>query len=192
MDHDFTSSTFDDEPFQQHETLATSANFACPACQSRRTIPRDTGKKAGAAIGTVAGAAGGISGALSGAVTGTEIGMAMAAAVTATTPFGIVAGAVLGALSGGIAGCRSTSKPLLFNRSQAEHHGQSHTIGSRAHARIRQFMPPGEAPGATASRNHRTRSLWPDAHLAALTCTDQAPGDVAALPVKSATEEAGP
>ncbi|WP_093178580.1 hypothetical protein [Variovorax sp. YR266] len=82
MDHDFTSTTFDDEPFPQHETRATSANFACPACQSPRTIPRDTGKKAGAAIGTVAGAAGGISGALSGAVTGTEIGMAMAASAT--------------------------------------------------------------------------------------------------------------
>ena len=105
MDHDFPSSAFDDEPFPQHETRATSANFACPACHSQRTIPRDTGKKADAAIGTVAGAAGGISGALSGAVTGIEVGMAMAAAATAATPFGIVAGAILGALSGGIAGC---------------------------------------------------------------------------------------
>ncbi|MGO4608382.1 hypothetical protein AB4142_18795 [Variovorax sp. 2RAF20] len=68
MAHDFTSTTFDDEPFPQHETLAASANFACPACQSRQTTPRDTGKKAGAAIGTIAGAAGGISGALAGAV----------------------------------------------------------------------------------------------------------------------------
>jgi hypothetical protein len=64
MDHDFTSSTFDDETFQQRETFTTSPDFACPSCQSRRTIPRDTGKKAGAAIGTVAGAAGGMSGAL--------------------------------------------------------------------------------------------------------------------------------
>ena len=65
IDHDFTSTTFDDEPFLEHEPLAQLPNFACPACQSRRTVPRDTGKKAGAAIGTVAGAGGGISGALS-------------------------------------------------------------------------------------------------------------------------------
>lgn len=106
MDHDFTPSAFDGEPIHQHETFTASPNFACPACQSRRTIARDIGKKACAAIGTVAGAAGGISGALSGAITDAEIGLAMTvAAAAATTPFGIVASAVLGGLSGGIAGC---------------------------------------------------------------------------------------
>jgi hypothetical protein len=58
-DHDFTSTTFDDEPFRDLEPLAQSSNFACSFSQSRWTIPRDAGKKAGAAIGTVAGAAGG-------------------------------------------------------------------------------------------------------------------------------------
>jgi len=105
MAHDFTSNRFDDEPSPDHEPLAQSRDFVCPACNSRRTVPRDIGKKACAAIGTAAGAAGGISSTLPSAITGAEIGVAMAATAAASTLLGTVAGAILGGLSGGIAGC---------------------------------------------------------------------------------------
>lgn len=79
MNHELTSTTFDDEPFPQHEMHAKPERFVsttCPVCQSR-SVSRDIGKKTGAVVGAVAGTAGGISGELSGAITGAEIGAAI-------------------------------------------------------------------------------------------------------------------
>ncbi len=83
-----------------------TSRFLCPLCHSPQVVPRDLGKKTGAAIGTIAGAAGGASGVLAGATSGAEVGFVMGAlAGPAGVPVGTVTGAVIGALSGGIAGC---------------------------------------------------------------------------------------